>query len=53
VAAQVQREAFDWLDAPIMQVATEDVPLPYAGPLELEAIPNERDIVNAVRSVIY
>ena len=53
VAARVQREAFDWLDAPIMQVATEDVPLPYAGPLELEAIPNEQDIVNAVRSVIY
>jgi pyruvate/2-oxoglutarate/acetoin dehydrogenase E1 component len=53
VAARVQREAFDWLDAPIMQVATEDVPLPYAGPLELEVIPNERDIVNAVRSVIH
>ena len=52
VAAQVQREAFGWLDAPIMQVATEDVPLPYSGPLELEAIPNERDIVNAVRSVV-
>ncbi|MFC2015881.1 alpha-ketoacid dehydrogenase subunit beta [Chloroflexota bacterium] len=53
VVAQVQREAFDWLDAPIMQVATEDVPLPYAGPLELEAIPNELNIVNAVQSVIY
>jgi len=51
VAAQVQRKAFEWLDAPIMQVATEDVPLPYSGPLELEAIPNERDIVNAVRQV--
>ncbi len=53
VAARVQREAFDWLDAPIMQVATEDVPLPYAGPLELEAIPNEQDIVNAARSIVY
>ena len=53
VAARVQREAFDWLDAPIVQVATEDVPLPYAGPLELEAIPNEQDIVNAVQSVIH
>jgi pyruvate/2-oxoglutarate/acetoin dehydrogenase E1 component len=53
VAARVQREAFDWLDAPIVQVATEDVPLPYAGPLELEAIPNEQDIVTAVQSVIH
>jgi 2-oxoisovalerate dehydrogenase E1 component len=53
VAARVQREAFDWLDAPIVQVATEDVPLPYAGPLELEAIPNEQDIVTAVQSLIH
>jgi pyruvate/2-oxoglutarate/acetoin dehydrogenase E1 component len=53
VAARVQREAFDWLDAPIMQVATEDVPLPYAGPLELEAIPSEQDIVTAVHGVIH
>lgn len=53
VAARVQREAFDWLDAPIMQVATEDVPLPYNGRLELEAIPSEQDIVNAVMEVVY
>jgi pyruvate/2-oxoglutarate/acetoin dehydrogenase E1 component len=52
VAARVQREAFDWLDAPIMQVATEDVPLPYSGPLELEAIPKERDIVDAALAAI-
>ncbi len=53
VAARVQREAFDWLDAPIMQVATEDVPLPYNGRLELEAIPKEQDIINAVLEIIY
>lgn len=53
VAARAQREAFDWLDAPIMQVATEDVPLPYNGRLELEAIPSEEDIVNAVLEVVY
>ena len=52
VAARVQREAFDWLDAPVMQVATEDVPLAYAGPLELEALPSETDIVNAVKSIM-
>jgi pyruvate/2-oxoglutarate/acetoin dehydrogenase E1 component len=53
VAARVQREAFDWLDAPIMQVATEDVPLPYSGALELEALPSEQDIVSAARAVVY
>jgi pyruvate/2-oxoglutarate/acetoin dehydrogenase E1 component len=52
VAARVQGEAFDWLDAPIVQVATEDVPLPYAGALELEAIPNERDIVAAALEIV-
>ncbi len=52
VAARVQREAFDWLDAPIMQVATEDVPLPYSGPLELEALPKEQDIIDAVLEVM-
>ncbi len=52
VAARVQAAAFDWLDAPIAQVATEDVPLPYNGRLELEAIPQERDIVAAVRDTL-
>jgi pyruvate/2-oxoglutarate/acetoin dehydrogenase E1 component len=53
VAARVQREAFDWLDAPIMQVASEDVPLPYSGVLELEAIPTEQDIVDAALEALY
>jgi pyruvate/2-oxoglutarate/acetoin dehydrogenase E1 component len=53
VAARVQRAAFDWLDAPIMQVASEDVPLPYSGVLELEAIPSEQDIVNAALEALY
>lgn len=53
VAARVQREAFDWLDAPIMQVATEDVPIPYNRQLEWEAMPSVADIVNAVKSVVY
>jgi pyruvate dehydrogenase E1 component beta subunit len=53
VAARVQRAAFDWLDAPIAQVASEDVPLPYNGRLELEAIPNEQDIVAAALDVLY
>lgn len=53
VAARVQRAAFDWLDAPIMQVATEDVPLPYNGRLELEAIPTVEDIVRAALDALY
>jgi pyruvate/2-oxoglutarate/acetoin dehydrogenase E1 component len=53
VAARLQRQAFDWLDAPIMQVATEDVPLPYSGPLELEALPTVEDIVNAAQETLH
>jgi pyruvate/2-oxoglutarate/acetoin dehydrogenase E1 component len=53
VAARVQGAAFDWLDAPIVQVAAEDVPLPYNGPLEQEALPREEDIVAAVGEVVY
>lgn len=53
VAARVQRAAFDWLDAPILQVAAEDVPLPYNGRLELEAIPTVDDIVRAALDALY
>jgi pyruvate/2-oxoglutarate/acetoin dehydrogenase E1 component len=53
VAARVQEAAFDWLDAPIARVTSEDVPMPYNERLELEAIPTEADIVRAVREVMY
>ncbi len=53
VAARVQREAFDWLDAPIMQVAAEDVPLPYNGRLELAALPNVEKIIMAAKAALY
>jgi len=53
VAARIQEEAYDYLDAPILRVTTEDVPIPYAMELELEAIPQERDIIQAVKSVVY
>jgi hypothetical protein len=35
-----------------VQVATEDVPLPYAGPLELEALPTVEDIVAAAEETL-
>lgn len=53
VAARVQREAFDWLDAPILQVATEDVPLPYNGSLEMAAIPSVEKIIKAAKASLY
>ena len=52
VAAVVQEDAYDDLDAPVLRVTTEDVPLAYAAELELEAIPKEEDIILAVKSII-
>ncbi len=52
IIAQVQENAFDWLDAPIKRVTGLDVPLPYAENLEKLALPQEDDIVNAVLNVL-
>jgi pyruvate dehydrogenase E1 component beta subunit len=53
VAAQVVEKAFDWLDAPPLRVAGEDVPMPYAANLEATALPSVEKIVQAVKSVTY
>ncbi|MBI3359648.1 MAG: alpha-ketoacid dehydrogenase subunit beta [Chloroflexi bacterium] len=52
-AARIQSAAFDYLDAPITCVTSEDVPMPYNERLELEAIPTEADVVRAVKEVLY
>jgi pyruvate dehydrogenase E1 component beta subunit len=53
IAARVQEEAFDWLDAPIARVTGKDVPMPYAANLEKLALPSIEDIVAAARAVLY
>lgn len=52
VAARIQSAAFDYLDAPINCVTSEDVPMPYNERLELEAIPTEADVIRAVKEVM-
>ncbi len=52
VMVQVNEEAFDWLDAPMVRVAAANVPVPRAEVLEDEAIPNVADIVAACRKVV-
>ena len=49
----VQREAFDHLDAPVLRVASLDVPMPYAAQLENEVIVGPDRIRAAVRKVLY
>ncbi|MBS0964724.1 pyruvate dehydrogenase complex E1 component subunit beta [Acetobacter okinawensis] len=52
VAMQVIEHAFDWLDAPPVRVAGEDVPMPFAANLEKLALPQPEHVVKAVRSLI-
>ena len=53
VVDDVQRIAFDDLDAPIMRVTSADVPMPYNKFLERAAKPNPDKVIEAVRQVTY
>jgi len=53
IAFKVQKDAFDYLDAPVVRVVSADVPLPYAPTLIKEALPNAERVVKAVKSVLY
>ncbi len=52
IAASIYEQAFDDLDAPVVRVTGEDVPMPYARNLELLAVPHEEDIVKAVKKTL-
>ncbi len=49
VAAIVQEEAFEWLDAPVRVVGALDTPVPYSPPLEEAFLPGEGEILEAAR----
>ena len=49
----IQRECFDDLDAPVLRVHQEDVPMPYAKNLEKAAKPDAAKTIAAVRKVMY
>jgi len=50
LAALVQEQAFDDLDAPVVRVTGADLPMPYSRPLEQIAFPHEPQVVDAVLS---
>jgi pyruvate dehydrogenase E1 component alpha subunit len=52
VATQIMEKAFDYLDAPIIRLAGEDVPPPMSPILEEFCIPNKDRIINAVKKII-
>lgn len=52
LAAIIQEEAFEWLDAPVRVVAALDTPVPYSPPLEAAFLPSEAEIEHAARRLV-
>ncbi len=53
ITYMVQKNAFDYLDAPIRRVTSADVPLPYAPTLIEASLPNVSRTIRAVKEVMY
>lgn len=53
IAYRVTNKMFDYLDAPVVRVTGEDVPMPYAKNLEHLVLPNVEKVVTAVKTVLY
>ncbi|PYR94772.1 MAG: alpha-ketoacid dehydrogenase subunit beta [Acidobacteria bacterium] len=52
LAAIIAEEAFEYLDAPIMRIASEDAPVPYAPPLEAAFLPTVDKVVEGARKLV-
>ena len=52
VAAVVMEEAFDSLKAPLRRVTGPDIPVPASPPLERFYIPNEKNLISAVKTIV-
>jgi 2-oxoisovalerate dehydrogenase E1 component len=52
LAAIIQEEAFEWLDAPVRVLGALDTPVPYSPPLEEYFLVGEREIERAARLLV-
>lgn len=52
LAALIQEQAFDSLDAPVQRVTSADVPMPYSKPLEQAAFPHAEHVVKAALATL-
>ncbi len=53
ISAVLMQEAFDWLDAPVVNCTGKDVPMPYAANLEKLALVTTDEVVTAAKSACY
>src|SRR5688500_10126985 len=51
ITAILAEEAFEWLDAPVVRIASIDTPVPYSPPLEDYYLPQIKDVVDAARKL--
>ncbi len=52
LAAIIAQDAFGYLDAPVMRVASVDAPVPYAPPLEAAFLPSVEKVVAAAKKLV-
>ncbi len=53
IAYEIQKYAFDYLDAPVTRVNSADTSLPYAPTLVEAYLPNAEKVIKAVKDVMY
>jgi pyruvate dehydrogenase E1 component beta subunit len=53
ISHHIQKNAFDYLDAPIARINSKDVPLAYAPTLVEASLPSVKRTIEAVKSVLY
>lgn len=53
ITYQIQKYAFDYLDAPVVRVNSADTSLPYAAAFVEAYLPNPKKVIDAVKSVMY
>jgi 2-oxoisovalerate dehydrogenase E1 component beta subunit len=51
IAAMIAEEAFEWLDAPVVRIASIDTPVPYSPPLEDYYLPQTKDVLEGARKL--
>lgn len=52
IAATIAEEAFDWLDAPVMRIGGEDVPIPFSKSLEPLVVPDPPKLAEKVAALV-
>jgi len=52
VAAVIQHQAFDWLDAPVERVGAKFVPLPFAPVMEEFVVPHQAEVYEAIMRTV-